>query len=135
MFQQLRVLCRSRCSGSVREGRRGGVGTPSTSRHAIHVVREVVRVAANAGEWAGPDRVHPVHANEVEPWLWGDAALLERSAVNVEHRGCEPTVVVVVPGRPDDRGNVLASVKGLDLGDFYPILGSRAASTRARIPR
>ena len=82
------------------------------------MVGEVLRVASDAGKQAGLERVHPVQAEEVEPRHLGDAALVERPTVGIEDRDSQPAVVVVVAGRPDDRGDVLApQVEGLDLGD------------------
>lgn len=76
---------------------------------ANHVVGEIFCVAANAGEQAGLDRVHPVQAQEIEPRRRADPALLQRSASDIQDRGQQPAVVVVVAGRPDDRCNVLAT--------------------------
>ena len=82
------------------------------------MVGEVLGVAADAGEQAGLEPVHPVQAEEVEPRHLGDAALLERPTMGIEDRDSQPGVVVVGAGRPDDRGDVLApQVEGLDLGD------------------
>jgi hypothetical protein len=82
------------------------------------VVREVSRIAADAREQARFERVHPVQAQEVEPRDVSDPALLERPALSVQDRDSQPTLVVAVIGRPDDRRDVLAPhVEALDLGD------------------
>jgi hypothetical protein len=47
------------------------------------VFGEVLRVAADAGEEAGLERVHPVQAEEVEPRHLGNPAMLERPALGI----------------------------------------------------
>ena len=77
---------------------------------------EVLRVAADAGEQAGPERVHPVQAQEGESRYLGDPAPLQWPAAVIEHRETQPAVVVVVAGCPDDRCDLLApEVESLDL--------------------
>src|SRR5215831_16584008 len=94
------------------------VVTSSRPAKEIDVSGEVLRVAADAGEQAGLERVHPVQAQEVEPGHLADSTLLERPALGIEDRDSQPSVVVVVAGCPDDHRDVLApQVEGLDLGD------------------
>src|SRR6478609_8356572 len=78
---------------------------------------EVFGIGADAREQARLERVHPVQAEEVQPWKWTDSALVEWTSPAIEHRETEPAVVVLVTGGPDDRRNPLApEVERADLG-------------------
>ena len=81
--------CRSAASA---DSRRRGVNAVSSS----HAFGEVFGVAADAGQKAGLERMHPVQAQKVEPRHPRNPALLERSALGIQHREMQPAVVVLV---------------------------------------
>src|SRR6187402_1511881 len=61
------------------------------------------RVVANAVDEARVAAPLKLHAEDIEPWHWSDAAGVDDLAPRIEDGDAQPRIRAAVAGRPDDR--------------------------------